>query len=32
MRDEKKPRLLKISILRFDPHDSEDVPHMDLME
>ena len=29
MRDEKKPRLLEISILRFDPHDSEDVPHME---
>jgi fumarate reductase iron-sulfur subunit len=32
MRDEKKPRLLKISILRFDPHDSEDVPHMETFE
>jgi len=28
----KKPRILKISILRFDPHDPEDVPHMETFE
>ena len=27
-----KPRILKISILRFDPHDPEDVPHMETFE
>ena len=32
MSDEKSPRLLKISILRFDPHDPEDVPHMETFE
>ncbi len=29
---EKKPRILKISILRFDPHDPEDFPHMETFE
>ena len=28
----KKPRILKISILRFDPHDPEDFPHMETFE
>ena len=32
MNEEKKPRLLKISILRFDPHDPEDFPHMETFE
>ena len=27
-----KPRILKISILRFDPHDPEDFPHMETFE
>ena len=27
-----KPRVLKISILRFDPHDPEDFPHMETFE
>ena len=27
-----KPRLLKISILRFDPHDPKDFPHMETFE
>ena len=31
MSDE-NPRLLKISILRFDPHDPEDFPHMETFE
>ena len=30
--EEKKPRILKISILRFDPHDPEDFPHMETFE
>jgi len=30
--DQKKNRILKISILRFDPHDPEDVPHMETFE
>jgi len=29
---EKTPRILKISILRFDPHDPEDFPHMETFE
>ncbi|MCD6433200.1 MAG: fumarate reductase iron-sulfur subunit [Sulfurimonas sp.] len=29
---EKKNRILKISILRFDPHDPEDFPHMETFE
>jgi len=29
---EQKPRILKISILRFDPHDPEDFPHMETFE
>ncbi|MEA3330486.1 MAG: fumarate reductase iron-sulfur subunit [Campylobacterota bacterium] len=29
---EKKNRLLKITILRFDPHDPEDFPHMETFE
>lgn len=29
---EKQNRLLKISILRFDPHDPEDFPHMETFE
>jgi len=29
---EKKPRILKISILRFDPHDPDDFPHMETFE
>jgi len=28
----KAPRILKISILRFDPHDPEDFPHMETFE
>ena len=32
MSDKKKPRILKISILRFDPHDPEDFPHMEIFE
>ncbi|MFT7004172.1 MAG: fumarate reductase iron-sulfur subunit [Sulfurimonas sp.] len=32
MSDTKKERLLKISILRFDPHDPEDVPHMETFD
>ena len=32
MSDEKGPRILKISILRFDPHDPEDIPHMETFE
>ena len=27
-----KPRLLKINILRFDPNDPEDFPHMETFE
>ena len=30
--DENKPRILKVSILRFDPHDPEDFPHMETFE
>jgi len=30
--EDKKPRILKISILRFDPHDPEDFPHMETFE
>jgi len=30
--EEKSPRILKISILRFDPHDPEDFPHMETFE
>jgi len=30
--EEKKPRILKIGILRFDPHDPEDFPHMETFE
>jgi len=29
---EVKPRILKINILRFDPHDPEDFPHMETFE
>jgi len=29
---DKKPRILKISILRFDPHDPDDFPHMETFE
>jgi len=29
---EKKPRILKISILRFDPHDPDDFPHIETFE
>lgn len=32
MSEAKKPRTLKISILRFDPHDPEDFPHMETFE
>jgi len=32
MSEEKKNRILKISILRFDPHDPEDFPHMETFE
>ena len=32
MSEEKAPRNLKISILRFDPHDPEDFPHMETFE
>ncbi len=32
MSEQKKPRLLKISILRFDPHDPDDFPHMETFE
>ena len=32
MSEEKKPRILKVSILRFDPHDPEDFPHMETFE
>jgi len=32
MNQEKKNRILKISILRFDPHDPEDFPHMETFE
>jgi len=32
MSESKKPRILKISILRFDPHDPEDFPHMETFE
>ncbi len=32
MSEQMKPRLLKISILRFDPHDPNDVPHMETFE
>jgi len=32
MSEEKSPRILKISILRFDPHDPEDFPHMETFE
>lgn len=32
MNDEKKPRLLKISILRFDPNDPKDFPQMETFE
>ncbi len=32
MSKEKTPRILKIGILRFDPHDPEDVPHMETFE
>ena len=32
MSAEKNPRILKISILRFDPHDPEDFPHMETFE
>ncbi len=28
----KEPRILKISILRFDPHDPDDFPHMETFE
>ncbi len=30
--EEKAPRILKISILRFDPHDPDDFPHMETFE
>jgi len=30
--DENKPRTLKVSILRFDPHDPNDFPHMQTFE
>jgi fumarate reductase iron-sulfur subunit len=30
--DEKKPRVLKINILRYDPNDSNDMPHMESFE
>ncbi|MEA1982984.1 MAG: fumarate reductase iron-sulfur subunit [Campylobacterota bacterium] len=32
MSEEKSPRILTISILRFDPHDPEDFPHMESFE
>ena len=32
MSKENKQRILKISILRFDPHDPEDFPHMETFE
>ncbi|MCD6190229.1 MAG: fumarate reductase iron-sulfur subunit [Sulfurimonas sp.] len=32
MSESKKQRVLKISILRFDPHDPEDFPHMETFE
>jgi len=32
MNTEEKNRLLKISILRFDPHDPDDFPHMETFE
>ena len=32
MSEEQKPRLLKIDILRFDPNDPEDFPHMETFE
>jgi fumarate reductase iron-sulfur subunit len=32
MNQEKQPRILKISILRFDPHDPEDFPHIETFE
>jgi len=32
MSQEEKNRVLKISILRFDPHDPEDFPHMETFE
>ena len=32
MNQESKNRILKISILRFDPHDPEDFPHMETFE
>ena len=31
-KDDKKPRMLQIDILRFDPHDPDDVPHIDTFE
>jgi len=30
--EEKKARILKVSILRFDPHDPDDFPHMETFE
>ena len=30
--EEKKPRMLQIDILRFDPHDPDDFPHIDTFE
>ena len=32
MSQDKTPRILKISILRFDPNDPQDVPHMETFE
>lgn len=32
MSKEKTPRILKVGILRFDPHDPDDVPHMEVFE
>ena len=32
MSQENSPRILKISVLRFDPHDPEDFPHMETFE
>lgn len=32
MSQDEKNRILKISVLRFDPHDPEDFPHMDVFE
>lgn len=32
MSDVVAPRILKINILRFDPHDKNDFPHIDTFE